>query len=454
MKKKIKWKIFVGVVIGASLLSLTISIPIIIFSKSNDYTITKALNLYPIDLKNNLDFLDKNKKESFIKIIDQKKIEKNNEIQFIGDVPSLEYETLGDIVVATNLLNIENENLNLLKPSIVELNNSADFFSKQEISNIFDLINIFSYYDLKIDWKEMDKFLEKHYLDEIGFFYIDNHVKIIGNLSTSYNLINSLSKYSPELFKKYFNPEKIKAFFMNMDFSSPESNSQDYFPSKEINFLKIASFLDEKDIFDLINKKNLSNWILDWDKKISTQQTKFDIKKARDIMFFIKPLKVFGKDLYNDLSTKRELDKNISNLVSLNQWGANFIIDSALTYDIDFLNSNNLLPIIMQGISDITNDENATYKIDLKNFFLAYTILSNLDIQLDKNKVLNHLIDRVVLLDNTSKENTLDNYEIINLYYLTLISANYFKSEFSEYYKLILNIVSKQLSIETSASNV
>lgn len=442
IKKRKKLWILIPVI---SVPVLAVSIPLIVHRYSPFYLV-KIDSFEKKDLKQQLSIVDKEQRKLIIEKLNSKKIEKENEILFVGDYPNIGYDFLESYVKTAKNIDYYSPDFERFRASFLELSLSDYFYDRLYILDVYKFINIFSFYQIEPNWQKIDVVLSANYNSETGLFISP------GDTHISSHLFKSLFENSKTLFHKYYNPEKIKKFFKNFNFAFADSERFEISLSDDYSLMLIASYLDESERNKLFDSKNIKSWIQGLDEKFFASKIVNDRANFGRRFSFVSTLKPIVKSYYSNFLVEKDIEKEIEYFLNLKSYLRKDYLLSWHNPNL-FKNNKNLFETAKEVFKNFLTNQKITGTISLKNLALSYILFSGLDEQLNQTKIHNHVVDRIKVFETSLTTQEFIRSESEQLYYLSFLLANYFKNNLNDLIRLV-NVLNKKIETSTSISYI
>lgn len=410
MKTKYKY-LTLGLIIGASVLSLSISIPLVLKSNKNLHTIVPNSNLFYQYTPN------KKYNEDFSQIIKKNFLNYNdNQIFVLSDKgQDLRYFEINQI------LNIAN---NIKNNDFIE-------FLKSKISNLPDLklipilelpyyLNIALSLDLKINMGQIKQYLLQYTKK------INNNLHLIVspnssiNLTFIWNLLYVLSKHNMDFNSIFFSiKSQIQQEVTNFKFNFSIDQGLSSWNNGN-NLLAILKFFNNIEISQ--NKKTeIQKWISQWSDFYEKKTNSTSIDKAEFYYWSEKfnPIKENQKLEITDL-----LENMIQNQANISLQDLNSI--TQILQDFQNQIKTKYIQIIQNKTKTFVNNDLVFSPISIKNTFFAYQMLKNQKNNLSiisklKNSIHNQF---QLMIQKNNKGNFINKFNLEELYFYIAFVLN------------------------------
>ncbi|AHH45061.1 hypothetical protein [Mesomycoplasma bovoculi] len=403
MKTKYKY-LTLALIIGASVLSLSISIPLVLKSNKNLHTIVPNSNLfyqYTPNTKYNEDFSQIIKK-NFLNYND-------NQIFVLSDKgQDLRYFEINQILnIASNIKN-----------------NDFIEFLKSKISNLPDLklipilelpyyLNIALSLDLKINMNQIKQYLLQYTKKINNNLYLIVSPNSSINLTFIWNLLYVLSKHNMDFNSIFFSiKSQIQQEVTNFKFNFSIDQGLSSWNNGN-NLLAILKFFNNIKISQ--NKKTeIQKWISQWSDFYEKKTNSTSIDKAEFYYWSEKfnPIKENQKLEITDL-----LENMIQNQANISLQDLNSI--TQILQDFQNQIKTKYIQIIQNKTKTFVNNDLVFSPISIKNTFFAYQMLKNqknnfLIISKLKNSIHNQF---QLMIQKNNKGDFINKFNLEELYF-------------------------------------
>lgn len=403
MKTKYKY-LTLGLIIGASVLSLSISIPLVLKSNKNLHTIVPNSNLfyqYTPNTKYNEDFSQIIKK-NFLNYND-------NQIFVLSDKgQDLRYFEINQILnIASNIKN--NDFIEFLKFKISNLPNL-------KLIPILELpyyLNIALSLDLKINMNQIKQYLLQYTKKINNNLYLIVSPNSSINLTFIWNLLYVLSKHNMDFNSIFFSiKSQIQQEVTNFKFNFSIDQGLSSWNNGN-NLLAILKFFNNIKISQ--NKKTeIQKWISQWSDFYEKKTNSTSIDKAEFYYWSEKfnPIKENQKLEITDL-----LENMIQNQANISLQDLNSI--TQILQDFQNQIKTKYIQIIQNKTKTFVNNDLVFSPISIKNTFFAYQMLKNqknnfLIISKLKNSIHNQF---QLMIQKNNKGDFINKFNLEELYF-------------------------------------
>lgn len=403
MKTKYKY-LTLGLIIGASVLSLSISIPLVLKSNKNLHTIVPNSNLfyqYTPNTKYNEDFSQIIKK-NFLNYND-------NQIFVLSEKgQDLRYFEINQILnIASNIKN--NDFIEFLK---FKISNLPDL----KLIPILELpyyLNIALSLDLKINMNQIKQYLLQYTKKINNNLYLIVSPNSSINLTFIWNLLYVLSKHNMDFNSIFFSiKSQIQQEVTNFKFNFSIDQGLSSWNNGN-NLLAILKFFNNIKISQ--NKKTeIQKWISQWSDFYEKKTNSTSIDKAEFYYWSEKfnPIKENQKLEITDL-----LENMIQNQANISLQDLNSI--TQILQDFQNQIKTKYIQIIQNKTKTFVNNDLVFSPISIKNTFFAYQMLKNqknnfLIISKLKNSIHNQF---QLMIQKNNKGDFINKFNLEELYF-------------------------------------
>lgn len=403
MKTKYKY-LTLGLIIGASVLSLSISVPLVLKSNKNLHTIVPNSNLFYQYTPN------KKYNEDFSQIIKKNFLNYNdNQIFVLSDKgQDLRYFEINQILnIASNIKN-----------------NDFIEFLKSKISNLPDLklipilelpyyLNIALSLGLKINMDQIKQYLLQYTKKINNNLYLIVSPNSSINLTFIWNLLYVLNKHNMDFNSIFFSiKSQIQQEVTNFKFNFSIDQGLSSWNNGN-NLLAILKFFNNIEISQ--NKKTeIQKWINQWSDFYEKKTNSASIDKAE---FY------YWSEKFNSIkeNQKLEITDLLENMIQ-NQANISLQDLNSITQMLqDFQNKieTKYIEIIQNKTKTFVNNDLVFSPISIKNTFFAYQMLKNQKNNLSiisklKNSIRNQF---QLMIQKNNKGNFINKFNLEELYF-------------------------------------
>lgn len=145
-----------------------ISVPIVLYQNFYPYYLPNIKSLEINNFKEKTTSLSSDQINKIQKTTDSKKIEKENEIMFVGDYADVPFDSLNGLTYVADKLGIkDNKDWDRFKPPLVELSLSENFYKHLNLTDVYRFINIFKYFGIEPNWTKIEEIIKSQYDKEL-----------------------------------------------------------------------------------------------------------------------------------------------------------------------------------------------------------------------------------------------------------------------------------------------
>lgn len=403
MKTKYKY-LTLGLIIGASVLSLSISIPLVLKSNKNLHTIVPNSNLF-YQYRPNTKY-----NEDFSQIIKKNFLNHNdNQIFVLSDKgQDLRYFEINQILnIANNIKN--NDFIEFLKSKISDLPDLKWI----PILELPYYLNIALSLDLKINMDQIKQYLLQYTKKINNNLYLIVSPDSSINLTFIWNLLYVLNKHNIDFNSIFFSiKSQIQQEVTNFKFNFSIDQGLSSWNNGN-NLLAILKFFNNIEISQ--NKKTeIQKWISQWSDFYEKKTNSTSIDKAE---FY------YWSEKFNPIkeNQKLEITDLIENMIQ-NQANISLQDLNSITQILqDFQNQIKIkyIQIIQNKTKTFVNNDLVFSPISIKNTFFAYQMLKNQKNNLSiisklKNSIYNQF---QLMIQKNNKGNFINKFNLEELYF-------------------------------------